>query len=86
MTRRMAIRLPQLALPRRQIVALVVFALATLVSFAPHLSILVFQMVGATPPAGLLLFCPLHHFGEVHHAATPAFQLNARPLVTPPST
>jgi hypothetical protein len=76
-----------MTLRRPQVVTALVFVLATFASIAPHLTILVYQAVGATPPAGLLLFCPLHHaFGEVHHAAPPSFQLQARPLATPPPT
>jgi hypothetical protein len=71
---------------RPQVLTAIIFGLATLASFGPHLTVLVYQAAGATPPAGLLLFCPLHHaFGEIHHAAPPPFQLHAKPLATPPT-
>ncbi|HEY5429007.1 MAG TPA: hypothetical protein VIK04_07790 [Solirubrobacteraceae bacterium] len=58
-------------------VAALVFTFATLVSLGPHLMILGYQVAGATPPAGLLLLCPLHRL-EAERA--PALVLHARPL------
>jgi hypothetical protein len=76
-----------MTLRRPQILTVVVFVIATFVSFAPHLAVLAYQAAGATPPAGLLLFCPLHHaLGETPHAAPAPFALHARPLVHPPAS
>jgi hypothetical protein len=71
---------------RPQHLTALVFVAATLVSFAPHLAVLAYQATGAQAPAGLLLFCPLHHvLGEAPHAESASFQLRAEPLVRPPT-
>jgi hypothetical protein len=75
-----------MTLRRPQHLTALVFAAATFVSFAPHLAVLAYQATGAQAPAGLLLFCPLHHaLGETPHAASVSFQLHAKPLVRPPA-
>jgi hypothetical protein len=48
----------------------VVMALATFGSFGPHLLMLGYKVAGASPPATLLFFCPLHQLGEQHTAAS----------------
>jgi hypothetical protein len=65
-------------LPRAQVIPPVVVALATIASLGPHLLILGAHALGATPPAALLLFCPLHHTEAAHHAA--GWSLSAKPL------
>jgi hypothetical protein len=54
-----------------------VFTCATLLSLGPHLMMLGYWVAGATPPAALLLLCPLHRLGAGH---APALVLHARPL------
>jgi hypothetical protein len=60
-----------------QAVVAVVFTCATLLSLGPHLMMLGYRVAGATPPAALLLLCPLHRLGAGH---APALVLHARPL------
>jgi hypothetical protein len=54
-----------------------VFALATAASLGPHLAMLGYRVTGATPPAELLLLCPLH---QLEAGRPPAFTVHARPL------
>jgi hypothetical protein len=61
-------RLRALASPN--LIVGVVMALATFGSFGPHLLILGYKVAGASPPATLLFFCPLHQLGEQHTAAS----------------
>jgi hypothetical protein len=65
-------------LPKAQLIPPLVIALATVASLGPHLLILGCHVVGATPPAELLLFCPLHHAEHAQQAQT--WSLDVKPL------
>jgi len=60
------------------VIAPTVLGLATLLSLGPHLLMLGYHVAGASPPAELVLFCPLHHLADAHRAST--WTLRARPL------
>jgi hypothetical protein len=59
------------------LVAAVVFAVATLASAGPHLLILGYSVAGAKPPAALLFVCPLH---RLDGGPARGFVLKAKPL------
>jgi hypothetical protein len=61
----------------RSAVVAVVFALATIGSFGPHMIMLGYTLAGAKPPAELLLFCPLH---RLNAPQPPSWTLSAKPL------
>ncbi len=65
-------------LPRAHLIPPAVIALATLLSLGPHLLILGYHLVGAPPPAELLLFCPLHHGAPAPPSRS--WSLDAKPL------
>jgi hypothetical protein len=66
-------------LRRAPVVVAAVFTLATLGTFGPHLVMLGYKIAGAKPPAGLVLFCPLHSL-DSGRPPEPAFALHAKPF------